>query len=95
VECLNHFADPEGRYYLARQLAYLGEAEPALAALRRAVEEGYHGYPALVQDPWLDSLRARPEFAAALALAESHHREAARAFRDAGGEALLGVRVAA
>jgi TolB-like protein len=94
AECMNRFADPEGRYYLARQLAYLGGAEAALAALRRAVEEGYHGYSTLVRDPWLDSLRARPEFAATLSLAESAHRDAARVFRESGGEALLGVRIA-
>jgi hypothetical protein len=94
VGCLDHFADPEGRYYLARQLAYLGETEHALGARRRSVDEGYHGYPAMVQDPWLDLLRARPEFSATLALAEAGHREAARVFRETGGEALLGVRVA-
>jgi TolB-like protein len=94
MDCLNHFADPEGRYYLARQLAYLNESDRALNALRRAVGEGYHGYPVLVQDPWLDSLRASPEFTATLSLAEAGHREAARVFRETGGEALLGVRVA-
>jgi eukaryotic-like serine/threonine-protein kinase len=91
----SRFRDPEGRYYLARQLAYLGEPGRALRALREAVEEGYHGYSALVHDPWLDPLRARPGFSESLALAEAGNREAARVFRESGGEALLGVRVAA
>jgi len=60
------FRDPEGIYYLARQLSFLGEQEQALEILSRAIENGFFCYPAMVRDPWLDAIRARPEFTALL-----------------------------
>ena len=86
------FRDPEGMFYLARQLSYLGEAQDSVRLLTRAVENGFFCYAALIQDPWLDSLRGLPEFAELLHRAQSLHREAVTAFVSLGGEALLGFR---
>jgi TolB-like protein len=92
VELMNgNFRDPEGMYYLSRQLSYLVEEGPALTLLSRAIERGFFCYPAMAHDPWLDPLRARPEFTALLRKAHQLHREASAAFRAAGGDSLLGI----
>lgn len=85
------FRDPEGIYYLARQLSYLGEQELALDTLSRAINHGFFCYDAMVRDPWLDAIRARSEFTALLRHAHELHREAAAAFVAAGGDSLLGI----
>ena len=83
--------DPEGWYYLARQLSYLSEPERAFIALSRSVDLGFFCYPALAGDPWLDSLRGHPEFKRILANARRLHEEALAAFDAEGGPSLLGV----
>ena len=85
------FRDPEGMYYLARQLGYLGEHAAALDMLRRAVDGGFFCYPYMVRDPWLDSLRGRSDFTSLLRKAQELHREAVKSFVSAKGDALLGI----
>jgi serine/threonine protein kinase len=85
------FRDPEGMYYLARQLSYLAEQDSALEMLSRAIKNGFFCYPAMVRDPWLDTLRARPEFTALLRDAHRLHRDASATFLASGGDSLLGV----
>jgi hypothetical protein len=85
------FRDPEGMYYLARQLSYLGEEVHALDMLSRAIDNGFFCHQAMVRDPWLDSLRARAEFTGLLRKAHQLHREASTAFLAGGGAALLGI----
>jgi tetratricopeptide (TPR) repeat protein len=87
------FRDPEGMYYLVRQLSYLGANDSALEMLRRSIEHGYYCYPALVRDPWLDGLRGRVEFSNLLHEAHQLHLEALRAFLADGGDALFSVGV--
>ncbi len=83
--------DPCGWYYAARALAYLGDQEVALESLERSVSGGFVCVPWLVRDPWIDSVRHRPEFRALLGEAEASHRRAADAFVRAGGDRLLGA----
>ena len=85
------FRDPEGWYYLARQLGYLHEVERALVAFSHAVDCGFFCYPAMVRDPWLDPLRENPEFQRVLQKAQSQHQEALAVFATEGGDSLLGV----
>jgi tetratricopeptide (TPR) repeat protein len=85
------FRDPEGIYYLARQLSYIGEETSALDTLSRAIDNGFFCHRAMVRDPWLDSLRAKPEFTALLRKAHQLHHEASAAFFAGGGAALLGI----
>jgi eukaryotic-like serine/threonine-protein kinase len=89
------FRDPEGMYYIARQLSYLGADVHAMELLRRSVEHGFYCYPALVRDPWLDPLRGKAEFSNVLHEAHQLHLEALQAFLAAGGDTLLGVGVEA
>ncbi len=85
------FRDPEGMYYLARQLGYLREEAAALDMLSRAIDNGFCCHPAMLRDPWLDSLRARTEFTGLMSKAHQMHREASTAFLAGGGASLLGI----
>ena len=84
------FRDPEGIFYMARQLAYLGEKPMALELFRRAVDNGFLCYPRMLRDPWLDSLRGLKEFTDLLRKAQEMHREAVTSFFALGGDAVLG-----
>jgi tetratricopeptide (TPR) repeat protein len=98
-DCLRHaqavlgagFHDPEGLLLHVRELAHVGEPAKALAMLQRVVQGGYHCPVALTRDPWLDSLRDKPEFVRLVRQAEAGHALAAEAYTRAGGERLLGV----
>ena len=85
------FHDPEGLFYLTRLSAYVGEVDGALALFERVVAGGFYCFPSFARDSWLDRLRAHAEFRRVLSLAEARHREAIVAFRDAGGDGVLGV----
>ena len=83
--------DPESVYHIARTYARLGATESALAQFDRAVDMGFLSHATFARDPWLEPLHAFPRFADALARARRRHDEAARKFRDAGGDRLLGL----
>src|SRR5215510_5494844 len=85
------FRDPEGLFYLARQCAYLGEQPMALEILSRVISKGFICYPALLRDPWLDSLRGSKGFVELLRKAQEMHREAVKSFHALGGDVLLGT----
>jgi tetratricopeptide (TPR) repeat protein len=85
--------DPEGLYYASRHLARLGEIEIALREFSRAVDGGYFCYPAFQTDPWLEALRGHATFDTAMSRAKQRYAEAATAFRAAGGERIVGVRL--
>lgn len=87
------YLDFEGRYFLCRQLARLGEQKRALEVFVETVERGYRCVPGMVRDPWIDSLRGTPEFEASFKQAELGYEEARLAFRKAGGEAVLNCKV--
>jgi hypothetical protein len=57
------------------------------------VKGGYFCFPAMAADPWLDSLRNEPAFTRILHQAETQHRDAVAAFKQLGGERILGVAV--
>jgi eukaryotic-like serine/threonine-protein kinase len=85
------FRDAEGLYYLARQLAYAGAAEEAVAVLEQATAAGFFCFPVLASDDWLDPARHLPAFVAVLRRAETEHELAVAAFAAAGGERILGT----
>jgi len=92
AEYLNlRIKDPEALYYMARHIAYVGDADAALDTLQSAVDGGLAAYPALARDPWLDSLRTRARFNALAQVVEGRCKHAQEAFRRADGERLLGL----
>ena len=88
-----HVSDPEGLYYASRHLARLGELNISMREFTRAVDGGYSCYPAFLRDPWLDNLRGLAAFDAVMSRARQRHLEAIDAFKTAGGERIIGVRV--
>jgi tetratricopeptide (TPR) repeat protein len=91
IRKLTHIHDPEGRFYMARHLAHIGEGKEALAILKNVVEDGFFCLPAFTRDPWLDSLRGTPEFTSILRRAEARHRQAIINFLTAEGDRVLGI----
>jgi len=84
------FQDPEGKYYLARQLAYLSDIGRATFVLESTVDGGYFCYPQMASDPWFDPIRGDAEFKRILHKAQTLHQEAVEVFRAEGGPPLLG-----
>jgi tetratricopeptide (TPR) repeat protein len=82
--------DAEGCYYSARQLAYIGAHEEALACLERSLAGGYFCLPAVERDPWLDGLRSLEPFRDYVARVRERHQRAVVSFEVAGGPKLLG-----
>ncbi len=82
--------DPEAIFQMGWLLCDLGEHEGGLDPLRRAVAKGYFVAPTLSGSRHFDALRSDPAFQRLLAQAEAGRRQALAAFREAGGERLLG-----
>lgn len=62
--------DPTWRYNLACSLAYFKDPEPALDALKEAIDLGYCDYKAMADDADLRRLKGLPRFKELLAYAE-------------------------
>ena len=82
------FPDGEGFYYVARALARVGELELATDAFARAIRS-FFGVPGMDRDRWLDPLRGRADFEAALATARERHLRSVAQFESAGGRRLI------
>ena len=84
------FRDPEGLYYLGRQLAHAGAIAQAAEVLELATAAGFFCHPLFAFDDWLDPLRDLPAFAPVLSRVEREHNLAVDAFTAAGGDQILG-----
>ena len=83
--------DPEFLYQWALMASQVGDTTRALDTLERVVDRGWCCAASMARDPWLDHVRDEPRFITLLRKAEERHRAAANAFREAGGDRLLGV----
>jgi serine/threonine protein kinase/tetratricopeptide (TPR) repeat protein len=82
--------DPEAIFQLGWLLCDAGDYENGLDHLQRAVARSYYVVPTLLKSPAFDAIRQEPAFRAVVAEAEEGRRRAVTAFREAGGERLLG-----
>jgi tetratricopeptide (TPR) repeat protein len=87
---LTIMGDPEAIFQEGWMLCDVGEHERGLEFLKRAVARGYFVAPTLTTSRQFDALRDNPTFQAVLAEAEAGRQKALAAFREAGGERLLG-----
>jgi serine/threonine protein kinase len=83
--------DPEAIFLQGWLLCEVGEHEKGLSRLQQVVASGYYVAPTLAASRHFDPLRHDPRFQALLAEAEAGRQAALTAFREAGGERLLGV----
>lgn len=82
--------DPEAIFLEGWLLCDVDQHERGLGQLQRAVAKGYFVAPTLAGRRQFDALRSLPAFQTLLAEAEAGRRHALAAFREAGGEPLLG-----
>jgi eukaryotic-like serine/threonine-protein kinase len=91
VGSLKILDDPEAIFQIGWLLCDVGEHQRGLSYLQRAVANGYFAAPTLSRRPQFEALRSEPAFQQLLVDAEAGRQRALTAFRDAGGERLLGV----
>jgi TolB-like protein len=82
--------DPEAVFQEGWLQCDVGRHERALPLLQRAVEKGYFAAATLQERPQFDALRGEPAFLELLEQARAGREQALQAFRDSGGERLLG-----
>ncbi len=85
--------DPEALFMYATIQAHFGDTERALARLTDAVDGGFTVPQALRDHPWFGALRDAAGLAALVERADERRLQALAAFREAGGESLLGVQL--
>jgi non-specific serine/threonine protein kinase len=83
--------DPEALFLHGRFLARIGETQRSLGALTRAVDGGFLAAPALERDRNFEEVRGLPDFQAILERSRQGRDAALVAFRDGGGDRLLGL----
>jgi DNA-binding winged helix-turn-helix (wHTH) protein/tetratricopeptide (TPR) repeat protein len=91
TEAIAMWPDPEGRYYLATNLARFGESDRALAEMNRCLDDGFIFYRVIKRDPAVDTLRSLPAFRTLTDRAAAKYRDACLAFADVGGQRLFGL----
>lgn len=85
------FRDPEGRFYLVRNLCRIGEVDLAVSVLEEVVERGFLPRRILECDPWLEPLNAHPRTAGLIHRMDERIAAARASYGKAGGSLLLGV----
>lgn len=86
------FHDPEGRFYLVRNVCRIGETDLAVSILDEVADRGFHPLAILDKDPWLEPLRSHPGTPGVIRRMEEGIAAAHASYEEAGGPALLGVK---
>jgi TolB-like protein len=82
--------DPEANFLQGWLLCEAGAHDEGLVYIQRAVHTGYFAVPTLARSRHFDPVRFDADFRSVLDEAEAGQRRALTAFREAGGERLLG-----
>ncbi len=82
--------DPEALFQEGWLFCDVGEHRIGIDYLKRGVAKGYYVVDTLRSRPQFDALREDPEFKALVAAADAGRERALAAFREAGGDRLLG-----
>jgi hypothetical protein len=90
LRTLKIMEDPEAMFQRGWLLCDVGDFENGLEQLQLGINKGYYAAQTLSNRSQFDRVRNEPTFRAALAQAEEGRRKALTAFREAGGERLLG-----
>jgi TolB-like protein len=84
--------DPEAQFQIGSLFCDVGEFDTGLPYIERSIARGYYVAFTLERRTQFDTVRNQPRFHAVLAAAQDGHARSLAAFRDAGGERLLGRR---
>ena len=84
--------DPEALFQIGTLFCDVGEFEPGLDYVKRAIDSGYYVAPTLERRTQFDAIRDQPAFQSILAAAQEGRTRSLAAFRAAGGERILGRR---
>jgi serine/threonine protein kinase len=90
LSALKILEDPEAIFLQGWLLCEAGAHDKGLVYLQRAVHSGYFALPTLARSRHFDAVRFDADFRSVLEEAEAGQRRALTAFREAGGERLLG-----
>jgi tetratricopeptide (TPR) repeat protein len=90
-QCIQHYLDPEGVFYMGLIMAHLGESERALTVLSECMDRGFSSVQVLQRNAWFEGLRSRAKFRELLKRGEAHSIEAQEVYRSAGGPEVLGT----
>jgi serine/threonine-protein kinase len=91
LQALKIQEDPEAIFLEGWLLCDAGDHARGLGYLQRAIAKGYFVSPTLASRVQFDALRTDPVFASLVADADAGRQRALDAFREAGGEKLLGT----
>jgi TolB-like protein len=90
-EAVASHMDPEALFLFGWIFAARGDGERALEVLERSIQGGYLGARTLERDERFDALRGEARFRELVKTANAGRGKALAAFREAGGETLLGL----
>jgi tetratricopeptide (TPR) repeat protein len=89
---LQIMSDPEALFQIGSLLCDVGEFETGLNYVERAIAKGYYVAPTLERRTQFGGVRSEPRFQAILAAAQEGRTRSLAAFRNTGGQRLLGRR---
>ena len=90
-QCIQHYLDPEGVFYMGLIMAHLGESKRALTVLGESMDQGFSSVDVLRRNPWFDGLLSTTKFKELIKRGEASFVEADEMFRSAGGAQVLGT----
>jgi|GEM_PF-1686926 len=88
-QCVQHYLDPEGVFYMGLIMARSGKTERALTVLSESMDRGFSSVYVLQRNPWCDGLRSTLKFVQLVERAKANFIEADQEYRAAGGPQVL------